>query len=135
MGILQRLTGRETRSQEVKTSDPYLGEFFNLRGSGAVDVARAASQPVAYACRNLIARSLASVPCKLYRHLDDGGRRPATEHPLYTALQFTMAPGLTAFNGREWLIHSLTQYRNALAKIERNGRGQVTSPFPWIGPA
>ena len=133
MGFLDRLRSSEKRSQRVASSDPYLGEFLGMRGSGAVDVARASSQPVAYACRNLIARSLASVPCKLYRRQGDGGRLPATGHPLYTVLQFDMAPGLTAFNGREWLIHSLTLYGNALARIERNGRGQVTAltPVDW----
>ena len=122
----------ERRSNEVTTSDTYLGEFFGRRSSagGYVDTERASRHSVANACHSVIAQALSSVPLKLYRRTENGGRDSATEHPLYYVLQNNFNPQLEAFHGREWLITMVLQYGNAPAKIVTNGRGQVTALYP-----
>src|SRR5690606_28466733 len=44
------------------------------------------SLSVAWACTRLIAESSATLPLKLYERTADGGRKPATDHPLYYQL-------------------------------------------------
>lgn len=119
----------ETR---IATSDPYLGEFLGARWTARADVERASGHAVAHRCISVIAENLASVPLKLYRKTDNGGREAASEHPLYECLHDNMSGTLTAFEGREWLIASVLVHGNGYAKIGRNGRGQVTSLEPLI---
>ena len=120
---------REERSTG-RSSDPYLAEFFGQRGSASVDTDRASRYAIAIAARNVIAQGLAHLPLKLYRWTDNGGREPAREHPLYEVLQVQMNSSLTAFLGREMLIQAVATYGNGYARIERNGRGQVTALYP-----
>ncbi|MHC2489133.1 HK97 family phage portal protein [Sinorhizobium meliloti] len=118
----------ETR---IATSDPFLGEFLGSRWQASADIEKASGHAVAHRCISVIAENLASVPLKVYKRTEDGGREAATEHPLYSVLHDETAPGLTAFEAREWLLSSALAYGNAYAKIERNGRGQVTALHPF----
>src|SRR4051812_13611344 len=102
MGILDSILGREKRDSTARSNDPYLAEFFGQRGgiNGYVNPDRASGQAVAGRCIAVIAENSAAVPLKVYRETDNGGREPATDHPLYPVLQSQMNPGLTAFEGR-----------------------------------
>lgn len=123
----------EKRAGEtVATSDPFLGEFLGARWQGVADVEKASGLAVAHRCIATISENLASVPLKVYRRLEDGGREAATDHPLYAVLQEESAPGMSAFEVREWLLTSVLIYGNGFARIERNGRGQVTGLFPLM---
>ncbi|MGB3044592.1 MAG: phage portal protein [Xanthobacteraceae bacterium] len=118
--------------ERIASSDPFLGEYLGARWQASADIEKASGHNVAHACIAGISGPLAAVPCKLYRHLDDGGREPATEHPLYGVLQTQSSPTLTAFEAREMLVASVLMYGNAFARIERNGRGQVTALYPMV---
>ncbi len=117
----------ETR---IASYDPFLGEFLGARWQGRADIERASGHAVAHRCISVIAETLASVPLKLYRKTADGGRESASDHPLYGVLHDQTSPSLTAFEAREWLIASILTAGNAYARIERNGRGQVTALHP-----
>lgn len=119
----------ETR---IATSDPFLGEFLGARWQGRADIEKASGHAVAHRCISVIAENLASVPLKVYRKTADGGREAANDHPLYTVLHDETAPGLTAFEAREWLLASALTHGNGYAKIERNGRGQVVALYPIV---
>jgi HK97 family phage portal protein len=133
MGLLNTILGREQRAGPIRSSDPYLAEFFGQRGgiTGYVNPDRATSNAVAGRCIAVIAENSAAVPLKVYRETDNGGREPATEHPLYPVLQSQMNPSLTAFEGREMLVAGVLVHGNAYARIERDGRGQVTALYPY----
>lgn len=120
---------QETR---ITTDDPYLGEFLGARWQGKADIEKASGHAVAHRCISVIAENLASVPLKIYRKTDNGGREAASDHPLYGVLHDQTSPHLTAFEAREWLLASALTYGNAYAKIERNGRGQVVALHPLI---
>ncbi|MFC3164132.1 phage portal protein [Ciceribacter thiooxidans] len=122
----------ETR---IATSDPYLGEFLGARWQARADIEKASGHAVAHRCISVIAENLASVPLKVYRKTEDGGREAATDHPLYSVLHDETAPGLTAFEAREMMLASALTYGNAYSKIERNGRGQVTALRPLLSPS
>ncbi|WP_445222118.1 phage portal protein [Bradyrhizobium sp. Pa8] len=118
--------------ERIASSDPFLGEFLGARWQARADIEKASGHSVAHACISAITGNLSAVPLKLYRHTDDGGREPASDHPLYDVLQTQASPTLTAFEAREWLAANVLMYGNAVARIERNGRGQVTSLHPLI---
>lgn len=119
----------ETR---IATSDPFLGEFLGARWTGRADIEKASGHAVAHRCISVIAENLASVPLAVYRRTEDGGRERATDHALYSVLHDETAPGLTAFEAREWLLASALTYGNGYARIERNGRSQVTALHPIV---
>lgn len=119
----------ETR---IASSDPYLGEFLGARWTARADVEKASGHAVAHRCISVISENLASVPLKLYRKTDGGGREAASDHPLYAVLHDNTSPSLTAFEAREWLTSSALIYGNGYAKIERNGRGQVIALHPLV---
>lgn len=117
----------ETR---IATSDPFLGEFLGSRWQGRADIEKASGHAVAHRCISVIAENLASVPLKVFKKTDANGRDVATEHPLYGVLHDQASPTLSAFEAREWLLASALTYGNAYAKIDRNGRGQVSALHP-----
>ncbi len=132
MNIFNRLLGRETRNETVRSSDPYLAEFFGQRGGigGQVDTQRATGLATAHACISIISQTLASMPLNLFRRAENGGRTRATDHPLYGVLHDLANDAMTAFEARELLLASLLATGNAYARLAWNGRGQVTELQP-----
>lgn len=135
MSFFSRIFGRERRDT-ITSSDPALAEFLGQRtnGTGFVDPARASGLAVAQACISVISQNLAAMPLNLYQRGDDNGRVQATSFPLYGVLHDMANPQMTAFEAREFLTVSLLTAGNAYARIEANGRGQVTALHP-IHPA
>jgi HK97 family phage portal protein len=118
--------------ERIASSGPFLGEFLGARWTARADIEKASGLATAHRCIQTIAESLAGVPLKVYRRTDNGGSEPASDHPLYGCLHDAMSPTLTAFEGREWLIAAILMHGNGYARIERNGRGQVTALHPLI---
>ncbi|RVG23509.1 phage portal protein [Sinorhizobium meliloti] len=132
MSLINRILGRETRST-IKSDDPYLSEWFGYRGGGMggfVDPSRASGIAVAHACIAIVSQNLAAMPLNLYRRSANGGRERAADHPLYGVLHDMANPQQTAFEARELLLASLMVAGNAFARLEWNGRGQVTALYP-----
>lgn len=131
MSLIDRILGREKRAA-IQSDDPYLAEWFGLRGGigGHVDQNRASGIAVAHACIAIVAQNLAAMPLNLYRRSENGGRVRATEHPLYAVLHDMANPTMTAFEAREALIASLMVSGNAFARLEWNRSGQVTALHP-----
>lgn len=80
-----------------------IGSFFGLSGDPATSPTpgpmddywygervfggSAMSSTAVYACVNVLAQTIASLPCQLYERVDDrGGKRIARNHPLYSVL-------------------------------------------------
>ncbi len=133
MGVINRMLGREKRANTtIKSSDPYLASWFGSRnGTGAyVNPEDAGGLAVAYACISLIATTLASMPLRLHKRDENGGRLVADDHPLHGVLHDLASDDLPAFEAREMLIAQLLTSGNAFAEIEWNGRGQCTALKP-----
>lgn len=131
MSLLGRFFRREIRAS-IKSDDPYLAEWFGLRGGigGYVDPNRASGIATAHACIAIVSQNLAAMPLNLYRRAENGGRERAADHPLYAVLHDMANVAMTAFEARELLIASLMIHGNAFARIEWNGRGQVMALHP-----
>tara|TARA_R110000751_G_scaffold180038_1_gene286421 strand:+ start:30019 stop:31245 length:1227 start_codon:yes stop_codon:yes gene_type:complete len=132
MSFLSKLLGREDRASTIKSDDPYIAEWFGVQGGigGYVDPRKASGLAIAQACINIITTSLASVPQSLYRRQPNGGREKARDHPLYSVLHDAANETMTSFEARESLIASLLINGNAFARLQWNGRGQVTALYP-----
>lgn len=126
---------KTTETRAVSSSDPFLGEFLGARWQARADIEKASGHAVAHRCIQLIAEQLSSVPLKVYRREADGGRVAASDHALYSVLQDSFSPSLTAFEGREWMLVSALMYGNAYARIERNGRSQIAALHPLKSPS
>jgi HK97 family phage portal protein len=131
MGILARIFGTETRA--LPPSDPYWANFAMTHSVGAATADSVLSNlAVAARCISLRSEMLASVPLFLFRRTPDGGRERADDNALYGVLHDLANPIQTAFEFREFLIRCLDLTGNAYARIERNGRGQVTPLWPLL---
>jgi HK97 family phage portal protein len=132
MSFFSRLLGLETR--DVKGSDPFLAEHFSMRGStGNVTPDSVLSNlAVAHRCVAIRSELTASVGLHLYRRSSDGGRSRADDHPLYDVLHSMANENQSSFEAREFMVRCLDLHGNAYARIERNGRGQVTALYPLI---
>jgi len=125
---------RETRSAvTISSDDPYLAEFFSLRGQGASAVnpeTLLSNSAVAVRCVNLRSEGLASTSLHVFRRTANGGRERADDLALYGVLHDLANPQMTAFEAREFLIRSLDLTGNAYARLEIDGRGQVVALYP-----
>jgi HK97 family phage portal protein len=133
MSFLNRLLGREQRSQAVRTSDPYLAEFFGLKsGAAATPETVLSNSSVAVRCISLRSELLASVGLHVFRRSNDGGRERAKDLTLYGVLHDTANGQQSAFEFREFMIRCLDLHGNFYARIERNQKGQVTALYPLL---
>lgn len=86
-----------------------------------------------WACTNLIAGTIASLPFMVYRQ-SGGERRVASDHPLYRLLHDSPNYDQTALDFWEFIAASLELWGNAYARIERDNAGRVAALLP-IAPS
>lgn len=83
-----------------------------------------------WACVNLIAGTLGTLPLAVLRTNTDGRREPATEHPLYAVLHDSPNYDQTAVDFWEFMAASLELHGNAYAEIRRRDNGEISSLIP-----
>lgn len=82
------------------------------------------------ACVTLLAESIAQLPCELYRRTADGGRKRATDHPVYKLIHSTPNRKDTSFEYYEQAQGSLGVEGNHIALIERDSYGYPIELIP-----
>ena len=82
------------------------------------------------ACVTLLAESVAQLPCELYRRDEDGGRKRATDHPVYDLIHASPNRKDTSFEYYEQAQGALGLEGNYYALIERDGAGYPTELIP-----
>lgn len=83
-----------------------------------------------WACVQLIAGTIASLPLMVYRTDDQGIRRVAKDHPLYFVLHDSPNYDQTAVDFWEVMAAGIELYGNAYAVIERRSSGIVNALHP-----
>jgi len=81
-------------------------------------------------CVRVLAESVASLPCLLYKKRADGGKDRATEHPLYKVLHDQANAWNTAFEYTEGTMVNLSTRGNGYSYVERNRKGQTIGLVP-----
>ncbi|RWX22082.1 phage portal protein, partial [Rhizobium leguminosarum] len=76
-------------------------------------------------CVRVLAESVASLPCILYKRRPDGGKDRATDHPLYKVLHDQANAWNTAFEYAEGTMVNLSMRGNGYSYVERNRKGQT----------
>lgn len=84
----------------------------------------------AWACIRLNARTIGSLPLKLYRRTATLDRSSAELHPLARVIGSTPNPDQTAMEFWEGMVVALCLRGNAYARISRRGDGQVIALWP-----
>lgn len=102
-----------------------------LTGSG-VDINERIAEglPAIYACVHVISETAGQLPLKLYRMRPEGGKDPATSHPLYVLLHDQPNPEMTALQLREMLTRHLAIWGRAYGEVQRNTRGEIVAVWP-----
>jgi HK97 family phage portal protein len=95
-----------------------------------VDENKALTSTVVWACVQLIAGTLGSLPLIHYRRLANGGKERATDTRLYRILHDTPNDDMSASTFAETLTAHVLLWGNAFAEIRRDNRGQVGALWP-----
>lgn len=90
---------------------------FSTSGGENVTPDSAMRLSVVYACVNVLATSIASLPLKVYRSLPNGGKSPAPDHPLWKVLHDQPNSWQTSFEFREMMMWHVVLRGNAYAFI------------------
>lgn len=133
-GILTRVFAPKAASTST-LSDPSDWLVDALIGSATAAGIRvtplsAMGVPTVYACVNTISKSLASLPLKLYRRRNDGGKDVADGHPLYSLLHDAPNDEMTSGDFRRAVQANASLRNSGYAYVVRNGMGQVAEVYP-----
>jgi hypothetical protein len=91
--------------------------FFRQYSSGKSVNERTAMQTSAvYACVRVLSETLASLPLRIYKYLDNGGKEMQPQHYLYSILHDNPNPEMTSFVFRETLMSHLLVWGNAYSQ-------------------
>nr|WP_240962384.1 phage portal protein [Sphingobium sp. TB-6] len=83
-----------------------------------------------WACINLLAGTIASLPLMVYRTNRDGSRSVARDHPLYFVLHDSANWDQTALDFWEYQVAAIELQGNAYALIEQRVNGDIGSLVP-----
>ena len=82
------------------------------------------------ACIRVISDSVSSLPLHLYERLPNGGKRKASENPIYRLLHQQPNPWQTAQEFRDWMTGLYLHYGASYAEIRAGARGPVSELWP-----
>src|SRR3546814_845182 len=111
-----------------------MGTLAEYQDSGAVGSAGVLGLAAAWACVNLLAGTIASLPLMVYRTGRDGRRNVATDHPLYRVLHDSPNADQTAVDFWEFICACLEMHGNAYCETERAIDGRIIALSPPIIP-
>lgn len=113
--------------------DPWLTEILSGIATATgqhVTPLKALGVATVFACVNVRARSVSSIPLKLYRNLPGGGREVARDHYLYSLLHDAPNDEMTSVDFRRAIQANAVLRNNGYALIVRNGLGEIAELRP-----
>lgn len=125
MGIFKRLIETRATSQNFPAlSDDAKWQAF-LRGQGyPVSHSTAIKVAVVLRCADVVAKTMASLGCHLYKDTANGKTR-ATSDPKYRLLRYQPNPETTAYEFWHMYVFNLMLTKGAFAKIVRDQNGFI----------
>lgn len=103
--------------------------FFSLFSNNKINSANAQKIADVFACVNLKANTLATIPLKLYKESKSGKEEHKT-HRLYTLLRKEPNPNLTYYEWAKMISQDLDLRGNHYSQIIKNGLGEVVALYP-----
>lgn len=121
-------------SNPVSFDAAWTAAGFNLSPTTYAGVAvgpeNALKLSAAYACDRLISETVASLPALVFERMADGGRKRATNHPLYDLLHRQPNEYQTAIEFFDFMTHCVLMRGNAFARIVAGPRGFADQLIP-----
>lgn len=78
----------------------------------------------------VLSETIASLPLKLYEHLEPRGKRLREDHPLFSVLHHVPNPEMTSVEWRDVSMAHVLLWGNAYSEIVRDGRGRIRELWP-----
>lgn len=118
-------------ARNIGLTDPRLAQISGRSSSSgeAVTIDSALGLAATWACVNLLAGTIASLPLMVYR-TSGGVRTVARDHPLYWVLHDSPNYDQTALDFWEFIAASIELHGNGYAEIETRDSGQVYALNP-----
>jgi HK97 family phage portal protein len=114
-----------------RTNMVTLSEYQDSQSSGTGGVLALSA---AWACVNLLAGTIASLPLMVYRTDREGRRTVAYDHSLYRVLHDSPNADQTSMDFWEFVCACLEMHGNAYCEIERGSDGRVVALSPPVLP-
>jgi HK97 family phage portal protein len=114
-----------------RTNMVTLSEYQDSTSAGAGGVLALSA---AWACVNLLAGTIASLPLMVYRTDRQGRRSVAGDHSLYRVLHDSPNADQTALDFWEFVCACLEMHGNAFCEVERGNDGRVIALSPPLVP-
>jgi HK97 family phage portal protein len=114
-----------------RTNTVTLAEYQDSTSAG---VGGALALSAAWACVNLLAGTIASLPLMVYRTDREGRRTVAYDHSLYRVLHDSPNADQTSMDFWEFVCACLEMHGNAYCEIERGSDGRVVALSPPVLP-
>lgn len=138
MGLWQRIGNVFNPKADITESLPMeewarlIAEAQGIRTTSGVNVSpeSALRHTTVLICQRVLAESVASLPCILYKRRKDGGKDRATDHPLYKVLHDKANGWNTSFEYFEGTMHNLASRGNCYSFVERNTKRQTVGLIP-----
>lgn len=129
MNVIQKIKSAFVRRLTVREPDSVVLDGMRGNAGEIVNDSSALSLSAVWACVNLLAGTIASLPLMVYRTDSNGKRIVARDHVLYRTLHDSPNYDQTAVDFWEFVSASIELWGNAYARIERRG-GHVTGLHP-----
>ncbi len=131
MSYLSRMLAAAQQTNYTTTNYAGLSEMVVGSSSGApVSAESALKLSTAWACDRLISETVASLPAMIFERMADGGRKRATNHPLYDVLHRQPNEYQTPIEFFDFMSHCAIMRGNGMARIVAGPRGFVDQLIP-----
>lgn len=131
MNRFERLAANDKQKRDISIGDPNVGvDIFGISANGVtVNAQTAMMHTTVYACVNVKAQGLSSVPFTLYEQTANG-REKATKHPLFKILGKQINPLMTSVTWREMITQDAELRGTHYSQIVRDRGGRVVALYP-----
>jgi len=120
--------GRKMQSMQQFFADVFL-PLSDTQSGVLVNETLALNLSSVYACTQVLAQTIGSLPLHVYQRTADGKNRAAS-HPLYRLLHDAPNPEMTSMSWRQTIMLHLCLWGNHYSEIERNSAREPVALWP-----
>lgn len=131
MGLFDRFRSKPETKQAYDINSPALMEIIRsgTTSSANVSVEQAARISTVYACVKVLAESISTIPCKLYR-VDGEAKTAQPDHKLYGLVARSPNDFMTSSEFWEWVVTTVAFHGNCFVWMVKTSSGTVVELLP-----
>lgn len=131
MSFFDGLTEKRELSSVTLTQKEAFNIFTTMNDDLKVTVNKSMQHTTVYACVNVKAQGISSVPFTLYKKTQNG-REKAREHTLYRLFSGNVNPLMTSTVWRELVVQDIELRGTHYSQIVRNNGGKIVAIYPLL---